>query len=68
MVQMIHLQNRKDHGHGGPTCVCRGEVERVEWIGNLGLVDENSCIWSRQAMEFCWIAQGAVYLITCNGR
>ena len=24
MAQMIYLQNRKDHGHRGQTCVCRG--------------------------------------------
>ena len=50
------------------TCVCRGERgERVGWIGSLGLVDENSCVWSRQAMRSCCIAQGTIYLITCDG-
>ena len=24
----------------------KGEREGVGWIGNLGLVDENYCIWS----------------------
>ena len=39
----------------------------VGWIGNLGLVDENACIWSGWAMKSCCIAQGTVYLITCDG-
>ena len=30
MAQMIYLQNRKDHGHVGQTCVCQGEG--VGWI------------------------------------
>ena len=44
MAQIIYLQNRKDHGHGGQTRVCYGER-------SLGLIDENYCIWSRQAMR-----------------
>ena len=36
MAQMIYLQNRKDHGHGGQTCVCWGrgrEWDRLEVWG-----------------------------------
>ena len=62
MAQMIYPQNRKDHGHEGQTGVCQGEGERVGWIGNLGLVDENSCIWSGWAMASCCIAQGTIYI------
>ena len=54
MAQMIYLQNRKDHGHVG-------------WIGSLVLVDENSCIWSGQAMRSCSIPQRTIYLIISNG-
>ena len=67
MAQMIYRQNRKDHGHLGQTPVCWGEGERVGWIGSLGLVDENSCIWSGRAMRSCGVAQGIIYSITCNG-
>ena len=42
---MIHLQNRKDGGHGGQICVGEGGGGEG-WIGSLGLVDENWCIWS----------------------
>ena len=64
---MIYLQNGNDHGHVGQTGVCQGEGEGGGWIGSLGLVDENSCIWSGQAMRPCYIAQGSIYLITCDG-
>ena len=33
---------QKHHAHIGQTYVCWGKRERVGWIGNLGLVDENS--------------------------
>ena len=36
-----------DHGHGGQTSVCQGEEEGAGWIGSLGLVDANYCIWNR---------------------
>ena len=45
----------------------RGEGEGVGWIGSLELVDENSCFWSGWAMKSCCIAQGTIYLITCDG-
>ena len=47
-------------------CLPEG-VEGVEWIGSLGLVVENSCIWSGWTMRSCCIAQGTIYLITSNG-
>ena len=64
---MIYLQNRKYHGHVGLTGVFRGEGEGVGWIGSLGLVDENSSIWSGRAMRSCYIAQGTIHLIICDG-
>ena len=53
-------QNRKYHGHGGQTCAFRGGGEGMEWIGSLGLVDANCCIWSGWAMGSCCIAQGTI--------
>ena len=26
--------------------VAEGEGERVEWIGNVGLIDANYCLWN----------------------
>ena len=59
MAQMIYLQNRKDHGHVEETCICQGG-RGMGWVGNLGLVDENACIWSGWAMRSCCIAQGTI--------
>ena len=64
---MIYQQNRKDHGHGEESLVCQGKVEGVGWIGSMGLLDENSCIWSGRAMRSCCIAQGTINLITYDG-
>ena len=64
---MIYLQNRKDHEHVGQPHVCWGEGEGVGWTGSLGLVDENFSIWSGWAMRSCHVAQGTIYLITCDG-
>ena len=69
MAQMICLQNRKGHGHVGQTHVSQGVAgeEGMGWIGSLGLLDENSCIWSGWAMRSCCIAQGTIYLISRDG-
>ena len=40
--------------------VAKGEREGVGWTGSLGLIDENYCIWSGQAMKSCCIAQGTI--------
>ena len=39
------------------------EGEGVGWIGSLGLVDEDSYIWSGWAMRSRCISQGTIYLI-----
>ena len=26
--------------------VAKGEAERVEWTGNLGITDANGCLWN----------------------
>ena len=44
----------------------RGEREGVGCVGSLGLVDENACIWSGEAIRFCSLAQVTIYLITCD--
>jgi len=37
MAQMSYLQNRKDHGHVGQTCVYQGkEVREWDGLGVLG--------------------------------
>ena len=31
--------------------IAKGEGEGVEWIGSLGLMDENYCLWNGLAMN-----------------
>ena len=61
MAQRMYQHNRKDDGYVEQTHVCLGEGEGVVCIENLGLADENSCIWSGRAMRSCWIAKGTIY-------
>ena len=61
MAQMISLQNRTDHGHGGQTCVCSGgergtdgefgvgrcRLRYLEWMGDgVLLYSTGNCIRS----------------------
>ena len=39
--------------------VAKGEGERVEWTGNLGLEDVNYA-WNGYAMRACYIALGTI--------
>ena len=34
--------------------------EGVEWIGILGLIDTNYCLWNRLAMRSCCLAPGTM--------
>ena len=38
--------------------VAKGEQERVGWIGSLGLIDTNYCLWNGLAMRPCCVALG----------
>ena len=40
--------------------VAKEEGEGVEWIGNLGLIDANYCIWNGLAMRSCSVALGTI--------
>jgi len=40
--------------------VAKGEGEGVGWLGSLGLIHENCCIWSGKAMRSCWVALGTM--------
>ena len=35
--------------------VAKGEGERVEWIGSLGLTDANYCFWNGLTMISCCV-------------
>ena len=40
--------------------VSKGEGEGVRWIGSLGLIDADYCLWSGLAMRFCCVALGTM--------
>jgi len=40
--------------------VAEGEGEGVEWIGSLGLIDEDYCFWNGLAMRSCCVALGTM--------
>ena len=40
--------------------VAKREGEGVGWMGNLGLIDENYCLWSGLAMKSCCVALGTM--------
>ena len=40
--------------------VAKGEGEGVGWMGCLGLIDAEYCLWNRLAMRSCCVAQGTI--------
>ena len=40
----LSTEKKQTHGLGEQMCVAKGEG--VGWIGSLGLVDANHCIWN----------------------
>ena len=40
--------------------VAKGEGEGVVWIGNLGLIDVDYCLWNGLAMRSCYVALGTM--------
>ena len=50
--KIIDLENR--------LVVAKEEGEGVGWIGSLGLMDVNYCLWNGLAMRSCCVAMGTV--------
>ena len=40
--------------------VAKREGERVGWIGSLGLIDVDYCLWNGLAMRSCYVALGTM--------
>ena len=40
--------------------VAKGEREGVGWMGHLGLIDADYCLWNRLAMRSCCVALGTL--------
>ena len=41
--------------------VAKGEEEGMGWIGSLGLIDADYCLWNRLAMRSCCVALGTLF-------
>ena len=50
--KIMYLENR--------LVVAKEEGEKVGWIGNLGLVDADYCLWNGLAMRSCCVALGTM--------
>ena len=46
MAQMILSAEKKLMDLEDRVVVAKGERERVGWIGNLGLIDADYCLWN----------------------
>ena len=64
--KIMDLQNR--------LVVAKGEGEGVGWLGSLGLIDTNYCLWNELAMRSCCVALGTMSshlqwgMIMCENR
>ena len=45
--KLMDLENR--------LVVAKGEVEGVGWMGSLGLIDADSCLWNGLAVRSCCV-------------
>ena len=50
--KIIDLENR--------LVVAKGEGEGVGWMGSLGLIDTDSCLWNGLAMRSCCVPLGTM--------
>ena len=50
--KLMDLENRLE--------IAKGEGKGVGWIGSLGLIDANYCLWNGLAMRSCCVALGTM--------
>ena len=53
------FHRKETHGLGEQSVVATGEGEGVGWIGSLGLIDADYCLWNGLAMRSCCVALGS---------
>ena len=51
MAQMNLSREKKIMDLKNRLVVAKGEGERVGWLGSLGLIDTNYCLWNGLAMR-----------------
>ena len=52
--KLMDLENRLVVAKG------KADWEGVEWIGSLGLIDADYCLWNGLAMRSCYVALGTM--------
>ena len=50
--KIVDLENR--------LVLAKGEGEGVGWMGSLGLINADYCLWNGLAMRYCCVAVGAM--------
>ena len=58
MAQMNISTEKKIKDLENRLVVAKGEGEGMGWIGNLGLIDADYCLWNGLAMTSCCVALG----------
>ena len=56
MAQMNFSTEKKIMDLENRLVVTKGEGEGVGWIGSLGLIDADYCLWNELAMRSCCVA------------
>ena len=51
--EIMDLENR--------LVVAKGDGEGMGWIGSLGSIDADYCLWNGLAMRSCWAALGTMF-------
>ena len=60
MAQMNLSTEKKIMDWQNRLVVAKGEGEGVEWIGSLGLIDADYCLWNGLAMRSLCVALGTI--------
>ena len=70
MAQMNLSTEKKIMDLENRLVVAKGEGEGVGWMGSLGLIDADYCLWNGLAMRSCCVALGTMcsHLIMCENR
>ena len=56
MAQMNLSTEKKIMDLQNTLVVAKGAGERVGWLGSLGLIDTNYCLWNGLAVRSCYVA------------
>ena len=60
MAQMSLSTEKKIMDMENRVVVVEEEGEGVGWIGSLGLIDADYCLWNELAMRSCCVALGTI--------